>query len=802
MLILLVIIFVIGLFALGIWLWHRRTVGNRASTANLLPAAMQQGKSNLTESGVSLEEDVAEGIQESSEDRQGKQILAGEPSDSSQSKTGSSSEAEQTSSSVAVEDDESVSAIDAPAEDSSENMSGAAQTSGRFSARRTGNMQDDAGGQSRACPDHVEDKPAMQKQADCEAEDRNAIDEATSGRVGSGHIFPIESAEDSDAHCASDGELSEDLGVADESEESSGVARHAETESPTSHAPASLEKAQKTAPREDSEADDQTDGEDISVDTPIGERAHPGPIGRSDGIENTDVNHASDAQLGGNDRDLVESKKDGGDGDPAESKAQTIHTLPIREGNAKTEAWSGSEADHKSNSEEVSSTVEENAQNTDPKRKHPAVYRDRRGLRRSVGQKLKSVSSPSPPAEARLRLLLDPIQRSASLSVLLMRPEGFPERVQPLMDGEGPVEAFDSSRYDDLALAWTGDLLVGELRIESNEGQRWLRAARPVHIFTESPTEAGMISVGSARSDVPHVVICKADGEEAVRAAAVLTGSPPLVSHERWRGIPDGWSVLSGYCPRHAASAALATQLSPLDPGTAVEITLTGGLAIRATVYAEGSPPRVGIAPLPDGASVSIGGIPAKQAPDGAWEADGYDGPGHHLIDVVPGPSLTYQIIADPTANGERMFWDAHPERFGTDSHKPWGRAGICGAAVRGPDGETVIAEASLPILIALGEQRQAVPLRPRVDVPASVAIMSEAPCFLVAATGLRRKQGRIVWLGSAAKRAGRFSPDQRWAETVRSIAARRLRLEGADADGERVWWNAKQRARRIRRKR
>ena len=260
--------------------------------------------------------------------------------------------------------------------------------------------------------------------------------------------------------------------------------------------------------------------------------------------------------------------------------------------------------------------------------------------------------------------------------------------------------------------------------------------------------------------------------------------------------------MLSGYCPLHAAGEALPTQFSPLDPGTEVEISLAGGLAIRATVYAEGSPPRIGVDRLPDGASVMIGGISAKQAADGTWQADGWDSPGHHLIDVVPGPSLTYQIVADPVMNGERQFWDAHPARFGADSHKPWSRAAICGAAVRGTEGEKVIAAASLPVLIALGERRQAVPLIPRGDAPASVAMISEEPCFLIAATGLRRKQGRIVWLGSRAKRGSRSSPDQHWVKTVRSVAARRLRLEGADTDGERVWRNVKQRSRRIWRKR
>lgn len=367
-----------------------------------------------------------------------------------------------------------------------------------------------------------------------------------------------------------------------------------------------------------------------------------------------------------------------------------------------------------------------------------------------------------------------------------------------MLDGEGQIEAFDDNRYDDLGIEWTPSLLEGELRIQSDEGQQWLRAGRAVHVFSENPVESGMVSVGHVRCGIPHVIVCKADEQEVIHEAALATGSPSLVSHENWRGIPHGWTVLSGYRPCHAARTMLPAQLSPLDPGMEIEITLHGGLAIRTSVYAEGSPPRINISPLPDDASVTIDGNPAKQVHDGAWQATGWDSPGQHLIDVVPGPSRSYQIMADPMVNGEWQFWNAHPERFGAESQDPWGRAEICGLAVRGPEGEAVIAAKSKPILIALGERRQAVPLKPRIDVPASVAMITEPPAFLVVATGLRRKQGQIIWLGSPATGTARSSPDRQWADTVRSIAARRLNLECADFDGKRAWRNAKQRARRI----
>ena len=481
---------------------------------------------------------------------------------------------------------------------------------------------------------------------------------------------------------------------------------------------------------------------------------------------------------------------------PSVPEVSTPHMLPLQGGTPETEPLTDFEADSGSDIEIVSTVAGDKAQTT--------VFRDRRGNRRARGQKSRIAAAGSnPPAEARLRLLLNSVQRAASLSVVLTRREDFPERIHPLLDGKSRlVEAFDSSRYDDLDLPWTSNLLNSELRIRSTDGKQWLRAARAIHIFAESPAESGLISVGTARANIPHAIVCKTGDEETVRTAAESTGSTPLASCERWHGIPDGWVVLSEYRPRHAATAPLPAQLKPLDPGTAVDISLSGGLAIKSMTYAEGRPPRISIAPLPERASVTIGSVSAQQTPDGAWEAPDWDSPGHHLIDVVPGPSLTYQVLADPVANGGWQFWDAYPGRFGSGECEPWGRAEICGAAVRGPKGEMIIAEVSRPVLIALGERRHAVALTPRNGVPASVAMVSEAPAFLIAARGPRRKQGRVIWLGSLDKGATRISPDRHWADTVRSMAARRLPLDCADSDGQRAWRNAKKRARHVWRRR
>ena len=806
MLFLLLTILAVGLIGLGALLWYRRAGRVMGSATKSRVTAKLQENGEPVESGSLRGADIVGEMKEASQAPEDERTLADETIGNAKSKpkTGSSTKTESASSCPAIEDEAGVGAFDAPSESPSEKKIGTVQTKGRFSGGRMEHLPDDHERQSGAIADKGGEKPGTQHQTDDkgeEAQDFTAIDESVGEDVGCVDATPKVCEEEAEADRASGGEFGGDTRTVAGRDESGEDAR-VEPDVTASRVPASRDEGMETAIEADTEADNRPEGEDTSAAASGSEEAHSSPVGLGEQMGNADVHPATEGRLSGNVGDSVEGEEKSGGGEQSEAEVSRPRELQNPEVLLGTEVKPASEEEETDSKEVLTPAGEEAPTNVQPKGQ-PAVYRDRRGLRRAAGKASgKGTGAPSPPAEARLRLMLDPVQRNARLSVILMRPEGFPERIQPLLDGEGPVEAFDADRYDDLVLGWTGELLSGELRIGSKENHQWLRAARAVHVFSENLAESGMISVGSAQTDATHAVICRTDDEDVVRAAAVATGSPSLVSHQHWHGIPDGWAVLSGYCPRHEAGAPLPSRFSPLDPGTEVGISLTGGLAIRATVYAEGTPPRIAIAPLPDGASVSIGGMPAKKVADGAWEADGWDSPGHHLIDVVPGPSLTYQIISDPVMNGEWQFWDAHPARFGADSHKPWSRAGICGAAVRGPEGETVIAAASLPVLIALGERRQAVPLMPRSDAPASVAMMSEAPCFLIAATGLRRKQGRIVWLGSRAKRGSRSSPDQHWAETVHSVAARRLGLEGADTDGERVWRNAKQRARRIWRKR
>jgi hypothetical protein len=118
----------------------------------------------------------------------------------------------------------------------------------------------------------------------------------------------------------------------------------------------------------------------------------------------------------------------------------------------------------------------------------PALHRDRRGQRRALTPQAAPASERAAaaeanlrtPAEAKLRLMLHPIRRTATLSAVLARPAGFPDRITLLLGEGAEVGAYSEDRYDDVDIEWTADLLSGEVRLDCEEGYQWLRSGRRI----------------------------------------------------------------------------------------------------------------------------------------------------------------------------------------------------------------------------------------------------------------------------------------------------------------------------------
>ena len=441
----------------------------------------------------------------------------------------------------------------------------------------------------------------------------------------------------------------------------------------------------------------------------------------------------------------------------------------------------------------------------------PAVHRDRRSRPAAAQQpgqearKTPTAVSSRPPAEVRLRLSLHPIRRTIQLALILMRPKEFPPRVTLQLDESQTVDALDEKQYGDVDLAWSADLLMGEIRLACVEGFQWVRSARPVHIFAADPAEPDLVTVASAAAGIEHTIVCRDEDAGTVCDLAESAGSGRPKALVRFTGIADGWVVLTGYRPTRAAAVTPVAAFLPLNPGNAIVISLDGGLAIGPRSFAQGKPPRINVEPTLDGVSVRIGGVEAGPRGAGGWEAPGWDAPGPHLIDVVPGPTLKYEIIADPATNGGWAFWDAHADRAAA-SEGPWARAGICGAGLAGPSGEKVLAAEVQPMLLALGIDGSIASLRPRAGVGVSVGLAGGTPAFLLVSSGRRRAQGKIVWLGLAEVTASLSHVRHAlplWVEAVRGAAARRLPMD-ADEEGvgESIWSKAVTLARAIKRQR
>lgn len=441
-----------------------------------------------------------------------------------------------------------------------------------------------------------------------------------------------------------------------------------------------------------------------------------------------------------------------------------------------------------------------------------AVHHDRRGKQAAQPQSgsareraRRQSTFLRPPAEARLRLMVHPIRRTIGLALVLLRPAEFPEQVTLELNGSQTVDALDENQYGDVRLTWDAGLLENEIRVSCAEGYQWVRGARPVHLFAADPAQAYLVSVPAATAGTEHTVICREQDTDTVCDIAESAGSARPQALRRFSGIPDGWVVLPGYRPTRAAAPPPAQAFSPLDPGHGIEVTLQGGLETGRRLYAQGRPPRIRIEPMLDGVSVRIGGVPATVSGDGSWEAPGWDAPGQHRIEVVPGPSLNYEIQADPGVQGGWAFWDAHRNRTVVDEG-PWSRAQICGALLAGPSGERVIAAELQPTVLALGIDGSIGALRPRQEAGVSVGLATGTPAFLIFSSGRRRRQGRIVWLGlppSAEIVAQPRRLSRLWIESVRAAAARRLAVQADEGGmGQSLWEKAVLLARSAKRQR
>ena len=274
---------------------------------------------------------------------------------------------------------------------------------------------------------------------------------------------------------------------------------------------------------------------------------------------------------------------------------------------------------------------------------------------------------------------------------------------------------------------WIPELLDGEFRVrDEHQKLEWLRSARSVQIFAATVGEPDFLSVSSARQSSEHAIVCRNADVEPIVALATLAGSPALKSYPNFQGVPAGWTVLGGDIPVHALSEPPDLRFKPLDPGADIEIVFRDGFEIRNSAFAEGHPPRVLVERMPSNCEVRIGGERAAVSEDGSWQALGWDRPGRHLVDIVPGPSQTYEIIPDPAHANGWEYWNANPDLIPALSP----RAAICGALVVGPQGQMVLAAEPASTVIVLGARSHVQHLSSGQEKPAVIGMFHSLRLF------------------------------------------------------------------------
>ncbi|MDE5465953.1 hypothetical protein [Bradyrhizobium sp. CSS354] len=431
------------------------------------------------------------------------------------------------------------------------------------------------------------------------------------------------------------------------------------------------------------------------------------------------------------------------------------------------------------------------------------IFKDRRGSRRAAPAR----DSADPrqerrgtarvrQTEAKLRLVIDRRRKNVQLAGVLSRSDGFPAEIEIAGDS---VLALNESRYSDIEMDWTPDLLRGEFR-RSDEVRRleWMRSARRIHLFAALAGEAELISVSAAETGIEYAIVCCDTDAAAIEHAAEAAGSASLRRLAGFEGVPAGWTILESYIPKRAAPG-LAEWLKPLDPGAATRIVFSGGMSIRASAYADIEPPRILLEGLPSNCEVFIGGVPAAKEDDGSWTAPGWAEAGKHLIDVVPGPSQSYEIIADPAWGLGWEPWGAHDSLAAPLA----GLACVCGAMVFSQGGRTVLATESATSVTALGARHEMQGLALRRDVPASIAALPFEPLFVILSSSGRRNSKILVLNYLAGTSAGKPAKlDSRWIAKVRDVAARRVPVRPQTQAAQAAWRSATREARRWRRTR
>jgi len=398
-----------------------------------------------------------------------------------------------------------------------------------------------------------------------------------------------------------------------------------------------------------------------------------------------------------------------------------------------------------------------------------------------------------------LRLQID-FGRDGGVKTLALVPErrdGMPKQIE--IEGSRRNE-WNDNYYDAVPAENLGDCLQHNVEWRGRSGTRfwrWVLSRREIHVLASGDV-SGLYQFGSVPClvlDADHAVLAAVSLREDVEAALGVAGcSNFMVLDETTPGVPSGWLLFRDVKPTRAVQRRdEAHILNALCPLRDIMPHYVGGIRLTRRTWLAGFPPRIHFTgELEESFSVMIDGHPAQRAPDGAFEATGWDDVGPH--DLWYGDGRETFALETIDENWER--WHAHD--FGTG-------AAICGGSIHhvaGARWQQVRVPVSNPLLVGArpGEVFFCV-MRGDVRCEFVTVLVPFTPVWaLPPDPAFANKQtSRIVLLNSAdpiplveirnANSGARHSV-RAWISTIRRAGCKQLALETETNSAKDLWRN------------
>ena len=266
-----------------------------------------------------------------------------------------------------------------------------------------------------------------------------------------------------------------------------------------------------------------------------------------------------------------------------------------------------------------------------------------------------------------LRLQID-FGRDGGVKTLALVPErrdGMPNQIE--IEGSR-YDEWNDNYYDAVPAENLGDCLRQNVELRGRSGTRswrWVLSRRDLHVLASGDV-SGLYQFGSVPClvlDADHAVLAAISLRGDVEAALAAAGCSNFTAlDETTPGVPGGWLLFRDVKPTRAVRRRdEAHILNALCPLRDIAPRYVGGIRLTRRTWLAGFPPRIRFTgELEESFCVMIDGQPAQRAPDGAFEATGWDAVGQH--DLWFGDGRETFALETIDENWER--WHAHD--FGT----------------------------------------------------------------------------------------------------------------------------------------